>query len=91
MDVASPRCAYCDEPLDLAEWMERLNAHQAFLDFRRGLGVPGQGVPLPICARCKADPKRAERYLSGMSTEDLRARMRRGVDALRRIEEEEGV
>ena len=56
--------------------IERLNAHQPFIDWRLQ-AMPDLGFRVNAkCEACREDPERAIEMMSRASTEELRARMR---------------
>jgi hypothetical protein len=71
-----PRCIYCEEELDLEEWVAKLDAGQAFGNWLSQAVPEARFVTTPICSRCKNDDERVESYLDAIGTEELRSRMR---------------
>ena len=74
-DGVTPRCVYCGEPVELVDHMERLDAHQAFIDWHHQAVPAAKFRALAKCAACTEDPERAIEMMSRASREELRARM----------------
>ena len=75
-DGVTPRCVYCGETVELVDHLERLNAHQAFIDWYLQVVPDAELRANAKCGACREDPERAIEIMSRASTEELRARMR---------------
>ena len=77
-DGVTPRCVYCGETVELEDHIERLNAHQAFIDWIHQAVPDAEFRVNAKCGACREDPERAIEMMSEMmsraSTEELRAR-----------------
>ena len=71
-DGVTPRCVYCGETVELEDHIERLNAHQPFIDWIHQ-AVPEAGFRANAkCGACREDPERVIEMMSRASTEELR-------------------
>jgi hypothetical protein len=75
-DGVTPRCVYCGETVELVDHIERLNAHQPFIDWMHQAVPDAEFRANAKCGACREDPERAIEMMSRVSTEELRARMR---------------
>ena len=75
-DGVTPRCVYCGQTVELVDHIERLNAHQAFIDWRLQAMPDLEFRVNAKCGACREDLERAIEMMSRASTEELRARMR---------------
>jgi len=82
-----PRCIICNEEFGLNEWVARLDATQQLEGLLASV-VPGATfAPSPMCSRCKNDPERAERFLEGITQEELLRRIGARIERHLNIEE----
>jgi hypothetical protein len=75
-DGVTPRCVYCGETVELVDHLERLSAHQPFIDWIHQAVPEARFRANAKCRACREDPERAIEMMSRVSTEELRARMR---------------
>ena len=75
-DGVTPRCVYCGETVELEDHIERLNAHQALINWMHQAVPDAEFRANAKCGACRENPKRAIEMMFRVSTEELRARMR---------------
>jgi len=75
-DGVTSHCVFCGETMDFADHMNRLDAAQTFTDWLHN-AVPGANFRADTKGEaCRQDPTRAYEALAGVSSEELKARMR---------------